>query len=90
MCLAVPGKIMSINGEEPLLRIGKVNFGGILKEVNLAYTPEAKIGDYVIVHVGFAINTLDECEARRVFEYLKEMDELSELEETDNPVRLST
>lgn len=90
MCLAVPGKIMSINGEEPMLRIGKVNFGGILKEVNLAYTPEAKIGDYVIVHVGFAINTLDEREARRVFEYLKEMDELSELEETDNPVRLST
>ncbi|KAA0230848.1 HypC/HybG/HupF family hydrogenase formation chaperone [candidate division KSB1 bacterium] len=90
MCLAVPGKIMSINGDEPLLRTGKVNFGGILKEVNLAYTPEARVGDYVIVHVGFAINTLDEGEARRVFDYLKEMDELKELEEADDPARRST
>lgn len=90
MCLAVPGKIMSINGDEPLLRTGKVNFGGILKEVNLAYTPEARVGDYVIVHVGFAINTLDEGEALRVFDYLKEMDELKELEEADDPARRLT
>lgn len=90
MCLAVPGKIMSISGDEPLMRTGKVNFGGIVKEVNLAYTPEAKIGDYVIVHVGFAINTLDEGEALRVFDYLKEMDELRELEEPDDAGPLLT
>jgi hydrogenase expression/formation protein HypC len=81
MCLAVPGKILSISGDEPLLRTGRVNFGGIIKEVSLAYVPEAQVGDYVIVHVGFAISTLDEQEAQRVFEYLREMDELKELEE---------
>ena len=80
MCLAVPGKILSIddsNGE--LMKIGKVSFGGIVKEVNLAYTPEAKVDDYVIVHVGFALNTVDELEAMKVFEYLKEIDGLDEL-----------
>lgn len=90
MCLAVPGKILSINGDESLMRMGKVNFGGIVKEVNLAYTPEARVGDYVIVHVGFALNTLDEREASRVFDYLKEMHELAELEETDDPEPLPT
>lgn len=80
MCLAVPGKILSIddsNGE--LMKMGRVNFGGIVKEVNLAYTPEAKIGDFVIVHVGFALNTVDESEAMKVFEYLKEIEGLDEL-----------
>lgn len=62
-----------------LMKIGKVNFGGIIKDVNLAYTPEAKIGDYVIVHVGFALNTVDEAEAVKVFEYLKEIEGLDEL-----------
>lgn len=80
MCLAVPGKLMSISGDEPLTRMGRVSFGGIIKDVSLAYVPEAKVGDYVIVHVGFAISTLDEEEASRVFEYLREMDELGELE----------
>jgi hydrogenase expression/formation protein HypC len=80
MCLAVPGKIVSIAGDEPLMRTGRVDFGGIVKEVSLAYTPEAKLGDYVIVHVGFAISTLDEAEAHKVFDYLREMDELGELE----------
>jgi len=80
MCLAVPGKIESVSGDEPLMRTGKVNFGGIIKEINLAYVPEAKMGDYVIVHVGFAISTLDEQEAQEVFEYLRQMDELRELE----------
>lgn len=79
MCLAIPGKIESIEGIDPVLRSGKVNFGGILKTVNLAYVPEARIGDYVIVHVGFAISIVDEEEARQVFAYLKEMDELEEL-----------
>lgn len=81
MCLAVPGKILTIDGAEPILRTGKVQFGGIVKEVHLAYLPEAKVGDYVIVHVGFAISIVDEKEATRVFEYLKEMDALRESEE---------
>jgi hydrogenase expression/formation protein HypC len=81
MCLAVPGKILSVAGADPLLRTGRVSFGGIVKEVNLAYTPEANIGDYVIVHVGFAISTLDEEEAHRVFDYLAQMGELAELQE---------
>ncbi len=80
MCLAVPGKIISVQEVDPLMRTGKVNFGGIIKEVNLAYVPEAKIDDYVLVHVGFAISTIDEDEAQKVFQYLKEMDELGDIE----------
>lgn len=80
MCLAVPGKIVSVEGEDPIVRTGRVNFGGIVREVSLAYVPEAGIGDYVIVHVGFAISTLDEAEAQQVFQYLKGMGELGELE----------
>jgi len=81
VCLAVPGKIESIMGDDPVFRTGKVNFGGIVKEVNLAYVPEAKVGDYVMVHVGFAISVVDEQEARQVFEYLKQISALDELEE---------
>jgi hydrogenase expression/formation protein HypC len=81
MCLAVPGNILSVAGDDPLLRTGRVSFGGIVKEVNLAYTPDAGVGDYVIVHVGFAISTLDEEEAHRVFDYLAQMGELGELKE---------
>ncbi len=80
MCLAVPGKILSISGDD-VLRHGMVSFGGINKQVNLAYVPEARVGDYVIVHVGFAISVVDEAEARQTFEYLKQMGELAELEE---------
>jgi hydrogenase expression/formation protein HypC len=80
MCLAIPGKIASISGDDPLMRTGKVDFGGILKEVSLAYVPEANVGDYVIVHVGFALSRVDEAEAQQVFAYLREMQELSELE----------
>jgi hydrogenase expression/formation protein HypC len=80
MCLAIPGRILSIAGDDPLMRTGRVSFGGIVKEVNLAYTPEAGVGDYVIVHVGFAISTLDQTEANRVFDYLQEMGELGELQ----------
>jgi hydrogenase expression/formation protein HypC len=61
--------------------MGRVSFGGVVKEVNLAYVPQARVGDYVIVHVGFAISTLDEQEARRVFDYLQQIDELAELSE---------
>jgi len=82
MCLAIPGKVISISGEDPLMRSGKVDFGGILKEVSLAYVPEVKVGDYVIVHVGFALSRVDEAEAEQVFEYLREMEELSGLQES--------
>ena len=79
MCLAVPGRIVSIfEDDPPEVRRGKVDFAGIQKEVCLAYTPEAAIGDYVIVHVGFALNVLDEYEAQRIFETLEEMERLGE------------
>jgi hydrogenase expression/formation protein HypC len=80
MCLAVPGKLISISGED-LNRVGRVSFGGVVKEVSLAYVPEAQIGDYVIVHVGFALGKVDEAEAQRVFEYLEAMGDLGELYE---------
>jgi hydrogenase expression/formation protein HypC len=79
MCLAVPGKILNVVGDDSLQRMGRVSFGGVIKEVSLACVPEAKVGDYVIVHVGLAISTLDETEAQRVFDYLKQMGELDEL-----------
>lgn len=78
MCLAVPGKILSIVNHDGVMRTGRVSFGGIVKEVNLAYTPDAGVDDYVIVHVGFAISTIDEREAQRVFAYLKELETIEE------------
>jgi len=82
MCLAVPGKIVTLVEEKNLgLRRGKVDFGGIRKEVCLDYTPEACLGDYVLVHVGFALTVVDEEEAQRVFEALRELDQLDELKE---------
>ena len=72
---------MSISGDDPLMRSGKVDFGGILREVSLAYVPEVIVGDYVIVHVGFALSRVDEDEAQKVFEYLKQIEELGELKE---------
>ena len=83
MCLAVPGKILSIEGADPVFRTGKVSFGGIVKQINLAYVPEASVDDYVLVHVGFAISTIDEEEANQVFEYLKQMDELADAGEAE-------
>ncbi len=74
MCLAVPGQIMSIAGDDPFTRMGKVSFGGILKDVSLACVPEAKVGDYVIVHVGMAISVVDEAEANETLEYLRQID----------------
>ena len=79
MCLAIPGKVISIRGDDPLTRLGRIDFSGVVKEASLAYVPEVKVGDYVIVHVGFALSRLDEDEAHKVFEYLKEMEELAEL-----------
>lgn len=78
MCLAVPGQIESITADDPLMRTGQVRFGGIVKEVSLAFVPEARVGDYVVVHVGFAISKLDEVEAARVFEYVGQLGEAEE------------
>jgi hydrogenase expression/formation protein HypC len=83
MCLAIPGKIVSVSGEDPLERMGRIDFGGILKEASLAYVPDTRVGDYVIVHVGFALSKVDEAEAQKVFEYLKQMGELGELSELE-------
>ena len=80
MCLAVPGKLVQIEGDDPTWRSGKVDFGGILKEVNLGCVPDAEVGDYVLVHVGLAISKVDEDEAKQVFEYLEAMDDLKELQ----------
>ena len=81
MCLAVPGQVVSIlEGPIPELRCAQVDFGGVRKQINLAFTPEANTGDYVLVHVGFALTVVDEAEARRIFEDLKMLGELSELE----------
>ena len=74
MCLGIPGRVLSIS--EGDLRLARVEFGGIVKEVCLAYVPEAGVGDYVIVHVGFAISRVDAAEAARVFSYLDEIEEL--------------
>jgi hydrogenase expression/formation protein HypC len=77
MCLAVPGKIVSIEDDtgenQGFLKKGKVSFGGVLKEVSLAYVPEAKVGDYVIVHVGFALSILDQAEAEETLNYLEQL-----------------
>ncbi|MGV3519341.1 HypC/HybG/HupF family hydrogenase formation chaperone [Luteitalea sp.] len=81
MCLAIPGRLVSIEGDDPLLRAGRVDFAGVVKVVNLAYVPEATIGDFVLVHVGFAIARVDEDEAARVLAYLAAMGDLAELEE---------
>lgn len=84
MCLAIPGKIISIDrSDNPIMRTGRVSFGGLIKEVNLSYTPEANLNDYVIVHVGFALKKLDESEANKVFDYLKEMENLDELKDCE-------
>ena len=82
MCLAIPGKIESITGNDLLSRMGRINFGGIIKEACLAYVPEAEIGNYVIVHAGFALSRVDEEEAKKVFSYLQKMQELDELKES--------
>jgi len=84
MCLAIPGKIISITNQlDEIFRQGKVSFGGIMKEVNLCMVPEAQINDYVLVHVGVAISMIDEEEARITFEYLKQIGEVEELNETE-------
>lgn len=78
MCLGIPGRLASITDDGPM-RTGKVDFGGILKEVCLAYVPEAEVGQYVIVHVGFAISVIDEDEAKEIFDALAQMGELEDI-----------
>ena len=77
---------MSISGNEPLTRMGRIDFSGVVKQASLAYVPEVSVGDYVIVHVGFALSKVDEAEARKVFEYLKQIGELAELKETPHEI----
>jgi hydrogenase expression/formation protein HypC len=78
MCLAIPGLILEINGTDELTRMARVSFAGVIKEASLAYTPEAQPGDYVLVHAGFALHTVDEAEAQRTFDLLRQLDEHSE------------
>ncbi|MGC8758692.1 MAG: HypC/HybG/HupF family hydrogenase formation chaperone [Bryobacteraceae bacterium] len=78
MCLAIPGEIVEILGDDPLTRVARVRFGGLVKEASLAYVPEAKPGDYVLVHAGFALQTVDEEEARRTLELFEQLGQAQE------------
>jgi hydrogenase expression/formation protein HypC len=80
MCLGIPGQVLSTTTRDDGLPMGRVSFGGIVKEVCLAYTPEVVPGDFVVVHVGFAISRVDEAEAQAVFRFLEQMQELDELQ----------
>lgn len=79
MCLAIPGKVLE-EFERSGMRMAKVQFGGVTREASLDYVPDAKVGDYVLVHVGFAISTVDPEEAERTYRLLEEMDQLAELD----------
>jgi hydrogenase expression/formation protein HypC len=92
MCLAIPGKVIT-SFEQGGMRMAKVQFGGIIREACLEYVPETQVGDYVLVHVGFAISRVDEEEAQRTYQLLQEMDQLTELEapvvdEIDSPRKM--
>ena len=86
MCLAVPGKVIEIDGDGEL-RMGRVDFAGVQRQACLAYVPEVQVGDYVLVHVGFAISRIDEQAAQDTLAALQEMRELAELDapEEDRP-----
>jgi len=85
MCLAIPGKVIETYHEHEVL-MGKVDFSGVLKRVCLEHVPKANVGDYVLVHVGFALQCIDETEARRVFEFLDGMNQLDELQTPSDPL----
>lgn len=74
MCLAVPGRVVSIVGDKPLMKKGKVSFGGVIKEISLAYVPDVEVGNYVIVHVGFALSILDEEAAQKCIAEFKNIE----------------
>jgi hydrogenase expression/formation protein HypC len=80
MCLAIPGKVLEIQQDTAGVRMGRTNFGGIIKQVCLEYTPEVQCGDYVLVHVGFALSKVDEAEAERSYSALEAMNQLGELD----------
>lgn len=80
MCLAVPGQILSVADEGELTRSGRVQFGGVIRDVNLALVPEARVGDYVVVHVGLALARVDEAEARQTLAVLEQMGEWTDRE----------
>jgi len=93
MCLAIPGKLIAVAQDQNGVRMGRANFAGIIKEVCLEYTPEAECGDYVLVHVGFALGKVDEEEARRTYEALESLNQLGDLdtpgiEEGESPLGL--
>ena len=75
MCLAIPGKILKVIDEDPLSRLAEVSFNGVKKVISLTFVPEAQVGDYVVVHVGFAISIMDETEAAEVLRYFQQMEE---------------
>ncbi len=80
MCLAVPGKVLDVQGDDPLIRTARVSFAGVIKQISLACAPEAKVGDYVLVHVGVAISIVDQAEAEQTYAWLKQMGDLDGLE----------
>lgn len=82
MCLAIPGKVLEVQNVDNV-KMGKANFGGIVKQVCLQYTPEVQPGDYVLVHVGFALNKVDEAEAEKTYKALKDLGQLDELGATE-------
>ncbi len=84
MCLAIPGKLIAVTSQlDETFRIGKVSFDGVIKEVNLTLVPEAKIDDYLMVHVGAAISIVDEIEAKKTFEILQQLGELHDLDDSE-------
>lgn len=87
MCLAVPGRVESIYEGENLLKMAKVNFGGVIKDVCVAWVDDVKVGDYVLVHVGFALNKIDEAEAQETLKLLTEMGELDEIKRNEGKNR---
>ena len=88
MCLGIPGKLLEVRNDNAL-PMGKVEFGGITKDICLAYVPEANVGDYVLVHVGFAISKVDEAEAQQIFKYIQQIGELSDLSDPPDPSGLA-
>jgi hydrogenase expression/formation protein HypC len=83
MCLAIPGKVLEVVTDNDGVRMGRTDFGGVIKQICLQYTPEAGVGDYVLVHVGVALGTVDQAEAERTYKILQEFGQLEELTPPD-------
>ena len=89
MCLGIPGKVVTLYRDHDL-RMGKIDFGGVLKQACLEHLPEAAVGDYVLIHVGFALARIDEAEARQVFAFLQGMNELEEIRSSPSEMTSSS